>query len=104
MMQFKSQRTTRWVQRAFIVLAAVYGIGLILLLVVRWVIGEQWMVIALLNSGLHLLLMPALVLLPLTILLRRRRLAVLLAPAFVLFVVWYLPLFLPRPVLTLADA
>jgi endonuclease/exonuclease/phosphatase (EEP) superfamily protein YafD len=87
----------------FIVLTGAYGLNLTLLLILRLLVGEQWTVIALVNSFLHLMLMPPLILLPICLLLRRWRLALTLAPAVLVFLLSYGVLFLPRTVRAIPD-
>ncbi len=76
-------------------LIAVYGAGASLFLLVRWLIGETT-TIDIINRFVPLLLMPALVLLPLCLLLKRVRLALLMIPAVWTFGVYFAPLFLPN--------
>lgn len=73
-----------------------YGLNVTLFLVLQAVVGERWIIISLFNTFAHLLILPALILFPLCLLLRRWRLAVLVLPPFWLFVVSYGGLFLPR--------
>jgi vancomycin resistance protein VanJ len=74
------------------------------MLLLRVFVGEGWIVVAVLNSGLHLLLMPALVVLPLCLLFPRWRLALVVLPPFTLFVLWYSAFFLPNSVTLPPDA
>jgi endonuclease/exonuclease/phosphatase (EEP) superfamily protein YafD len=76
-------------------LIAVYGAAITLFLLVRWLIGEPT-VVDLVNRFVPLLLMPALALLPLCLLGRQARLALLMTPAVWTFGVYFLPLFLPN--------
>ncbi|MCB9453196.1 MAG: endonuclease/exonuclease/phosphatase family protein [Anaerolineaceae bacterium] len=84
-----------WLGAALIV---VYGLGMLFLLTVRWLVGERWAVIAFVDTGLHLPLIPALFLLPLCLIFRRWRLALLLTPPALLFIVTFLPFFLPQEI------
>lgn len=83
-------------RRLFFALVLIYAVALILFLLIRWRVGEPTPV-ALVNRFLPLILMPSLVLLPLCLLGRRVRLALLLVPAVWLFGADYGPLFLPNP-------
>ena len=96
-------------QRLLMLGAAVYGVTIILFLLVRWWAGQSTPV-ELVNRFLPLILMPALVLLPLCLIWRRVRLALLMLPAVWSFGTVYAPLFLPNdpplanaPRLTLAT-
>lgn len=88
----------RILSNVFVVLTGAYGLNLTLFLTLRLLVGEQWSVIGLFNSIAHLMLIPALLLLPLCLLLRRWRLALTQLPAALMFVLSYGILFLPRPV------
>jgi endonuclease/exonuclease/phosphatase (EEP) superfamily protein YafD len=77
---------------------------LALFLLLRTLIGEAWPIIALFNSFAHLLLIPALFLLPLALLLRRRWTSGLLVPAVLTFALGYGPTFLPRTAQAAPDA
>ena len=91
------------VHHLFVALAGAYGLSVAGFLLLRWLVGESWPMIALFNSLLHLLLLPALVLLPLAVLLRRRTLVILLLPTLLFFVLSYGVVFVPRPVQAAAD-
>jgi vancomycin resistance protein VanJ len=82
--------------RILAITAGVYGLLLIAILLMRLLIGERWVISAVLISGLHLLLMPSLVLLPLCLLRGLWRPALLVAPAFVTFLANYAAFFLPQ--------
>ena len=84
--------------RAATLLIKCYGIVITLLLVLKFSIGEQWIIIALFNSVLHLLLLPAIAILPYYLLQRRWRMVVFLMPAAIAFVAIYGVFFLPRTV------
>lgn len=88
----------------YIVLVGAYGLNVSLLLLVRAAIGERWNFIGLLNSYLHLLILPAVVLLPLSLILRRRWLMIELAAPFLFFISTYCGQFLPRSINVPADA
>lgn len=66
-------------------------------LLLRGLVGESWSVIALFNSFAHLLFIPALLLMPLALLLRRRLLIAILLPVLLLFVLDYGVTFTSRP-------
>jgi vancomycin resistance protein VanJ len=85
-------------------IAAAYCLIITMLLLIRALVGEGWMPMALLNAYLHLLLLPTVVIFPLSLLLRRWRLAVLAAPACFTIVLHYAPLFLPNTINVPPDA
>lgn len=100
----------RLIKHSPALLVALYGISAIGFFVVRWQVGATTPV-ALVNLMLPVLLIPALILLPLCLLWRRVRLALLLMPAVLAFALDYGPLFIPNrptidsdaPQLTLAT-
>ncbi len=67
-------------------------------LLLRLLVGESWSLVALFNSFISLLLIPALFLLPLMLVLRRRLSSGLLIPAVLAFALGYGTMFLPRSV------
>ncbi len=81
-----------------------YGLSVAGFLLLRALIGESWNLIALFNSIAHLLFLPAILLLPLALLLRRRFTLLLLAPALLAFLVAYGPAFMPRTALAAPDS
>jgi len=85
-------------------LAALYAVILLAALVLRFTVGERWMLVGVLNNNLTQALMIMLPILVICLLFRRWRLAVLYAPAFVFFLWAYLPYYLPRPVEVPPDA
>lgn len=87
-----------------ITLIDAYAVSVILLLLGRFFIGERWTVIAFFNTFMHLLWVPALLLLPLCLLFRQKRSVGLLLPAVFAFVFTYGGQFLPRVTATPADA
>lgn len=77
---------------------ALYALSTIVILLLRLTIGERWDVIARLNTGLHLVLAPTLILFPVTLLARLPRIACLLLPAVLTLVIHYAGLFLPQTI------
>lgn len=69
-----------------------------LLLLLKWLVGEQWEIVALGNSFLPLLLVLALLLFPVALLRRRWSIVLILLPAVVFFALSYGVCFLPRSV------
>jgi vancomycin resistance protein VanJ len=90
--------------RGLTVFATAYGLFTLVALFLRVFVGEGWMPVAVINSGLHLIFMPALILFPSMLVLRRSRATVLVAPAFSLFIAWYGMFFIPRTVTPSPDA
>lgn len=99
----QSIRPGRW-GRILSIIVTVYGLLMIAALCLHFVREDLWMLIALLNNNLTLLLLPSLILLPLMLLRRQWRQAMLLVPAFSVFVISYAPLYLPRTVTVPPDA
>lgn len=83
-------------QNLLVALIGSYGLSVSALLILRALSGEQLTVVALFNSFLHLLILPALLLLPLSLLFRRRLLVVELAAPFLMALLAYAPLFWPQ--------
>lgn len=73
-----------------------YGFSVTAFLLLRWLIGESWGLIAFFNSIAHLLFLPAVILLPMALLLRRRESVLLVLPALLAFVIGYAEVFVPR--------
>jgi vancomycin resistance protein VanJ len=87
-----------------IALVGAYGLNITFYLILRAIVGERWNIIGLLNSYLHLLILPAVILLPLSLLLRRRWLAFELVAPFFFFISVYGGQFLPRSINVPAEA
>ena len=80
----------------YVALVGAYGLNTTLYLVLRAIVGERWNIIGLFNSYFHLLILPAVILLPLSLILRRRWLVIELAAPFFFFISTYGGQFLPR--------
>lgn len=87
----------------FVALVGAYGLSVTGFLLARALLSDDFWPIALFNSFAHILFMPALVLIPLCLLLRRVRVIVLLLPALVAFLLSYGGLFVPRTPRVVAD-
>lgn len=94
----RRQMARRVLMNAYIALVGAYGLNVTALLLLRAVVGERWSIIGLFNSYLHLLILPAVILLPLSLILRRRWLVIELAAPFFFFISTYGGQFLPRSV------
>jgi vancomycin resistance protein VanJ len=88
----------------FAIVVGIYATVLTVILILRVTVGERWELLALIHTGLHLLLIPTLLLLPLTLLLRMPWLALLLLSGMVTFISIYGVQFLPRSIPVPADA
>lgn len=98
----------RLLWRAFlnlcITLSGAYGLSVSGFLLLRALFGERYGFIALFNSYIHLLMIPAVVLFPVLLVFRRPRLALMqAAPAFA-FLTTYTVLFLPRTPAVASDS
>jgi endonuclease/exonuclease/phosphatase (EEP) superfamily protein YafD len=100
----RRQMLRRVLMNAYIALVGAYGLNVTGLLLLRAVVGERWSIIGLFNSYLHLLILPAVILLPLSLILRRRWLVIELAAPFFFFISTYGGQFLPRSVAVPDDA
>jgi vancomycin resistance protein VanJ len=90
--------------RSVLAISGIYALSLTVFLVLRAAIGERLPVIALINLFLHLLLMPAFILLPLSILYRRWWITLNLAIACVVFLSSYGVFFTPRSMAAVPSA
>jgi endonuclease/exonuclease/phosphatase (EEP) superfamily protein YafD len=79
----------------FIAMTGAYGLSVTGFLALR-LVGEQWTIVEIFNSFAHLLFLPAFVLIPLCLLMRRFRLIVVLIPPVVAFLLSYSVFFTPR--------
>lgn len=79
-------------------MAGAYTLSVSGYLLLYFTIGESWPLIGVLNSFLHLLLLPSLILLPIALIRRRGVLIVLLIPQVIAFGVWYGPYLLPKDI------
>lgn len=86
----------RVITNLFIALTGAYGLSVSGFLLLRALFGERYSFIALINSYIHILMIPAVMLCPVLLLFRRPRLSLMqAAPAFA-FLTAYGMLFLPR--------
>lgn len=88
----------RFAGQAVLALVVIYALALCLMLILRAVMDNESILVAAINVSITLLLMPALLLFPLCLVLRRWRVAALFTPPFLAFMITYLPFFLPRPI------
>ncbi len=100
----RRQMLRRVLMNSYIALVGAYGLNVTALLLLRAVVGERWSIIGLFNSYLHLLILPAVILLPLSLILRRRWLVIELAAPFFFFISTYGGQFLPRSVTITEDS
>ncbi len=100
----RQQMARRVLMNAYIVIVGAYGLNVSLLLIARAIVGERWNIIGLMNSYLHLLILPAVILLPISLILRRRWLVIELAAPFFFFISIYGGQFLPRSLAAPAEA
>src|SRR6185369_15526362 len=86
------------------IITALYITCTFIALFLHWVVGERFMPISLMNDNLELLLLPSLVLLPLSLVRRKGWLSRLLILPCAVFIFSYAPLFLPQNIAVPADA
>jgi vancomycin resistance protein VanJ len=86
------------------IITTVYLACTFIALFLHWVVGERFMPISLMNDNLELLLLPSLILLPLSLVRRKGWLARLLILPCATFIFSYAPLFLPQNITVPADA
>lgn len=75
---------------------AIYAIGVFVLWILQLLVSERTPFIGLIQSTIHILLLPSLLLLPISLLWRKWRLALVVAPAVIAFIISYGVFFLPR--------
>src|SRR5207245_623820 len=92
-----------FIRKFFLSLSLVYTLSITLFLVARALIGERFPVIALFNIFLHLLLIPAFILLPLAIFWRRWWLGLNLLILVGFFLAAYGALWMPRSIAAVPD-
>jgi endonuclease/exonuclease/phosphatase (EEP) superfamily protein YafD len=92
------KKLTHTVRILFIALTDLYGIATCGLLALKLLVGESSWLVNLFNSTFPTILIPALVMLPGSALMKRWRLAVQVLPTLALFVIQYGFFFLPRAV------
>lgn len=83
---------------AFYVLTGSYAITVTGSIILRTLFDEQVVFVAFINSVLHVTILPALILLPICLLLRRWGLSVLLIPPVIFFGVIFAPRLLPKSI------
>lgn len=88
----------------FRAMTGAYALSVLGFMVLRVTVGESAGLVALFNAFLHLLILPALVLLPICALMRRWELAAMLLPIVVAFGLWYGGDFLPKSATIAGDA
>ncbi len=98
------QRLGRALYNTFLAMSGAYGLSVLGFLLLRQLAGESWWIIAVMNSFAHLLFAPALILIPLMLLLRQFRMIVLLLPPLAAFILTYGELFTQRVVALPADS
>lgn len=85
-----------FVTKLYVVLTGAYALSIAGLLVVRFLVGDRWMIIGLFNSFIHLMVLPAVVLFPLALISRQRLIAAVLIPGIIATGMWYVPGFIPK--------
>lgn len=97
-------RFRRILGNLFVALVGAYGLSVSGFLLLRTLLGDDLLVISLVNNFAHTLFMFSLVLIPLCLLLRRVRVIVLLLPPLLAFLLSYALFFVPRATSAAADA
>lgn len=94
----------RIAMNTYIALVGGYGLNTTLYLLLRAIVGERLSIVGFFNSYFHLLILPAVILLPLSLFLRRRWLVIELAAPFFFFISTYGGQFFPRSINIPAEA
>jgi vancomycin resistance protein VanJ len=79
-------------------LCGLYGLFVAWILLIKFLVGESLPIVALFNTFLHLLLMPATLFLVLALIARRWIVALMLLPTVAFFLISYGPRFLPHQI------
>ncbi|MBC7811963.1 MAG: hypothetical protein H7175_12485, partial [Burkholderiales bacterium] len=87
-------KARRFSSKVFTVLMVIYGLSIVLILALRLTVNNDLPPLGIAIGLLHVLVIPSLVLLPLSLLLRRWRLALLLVPALLTLLLSYGQLFI----------
>jgi vancomycin resistance protein VanJ len=90
-------RMPRVVSGLITLIVIAYTLGVTLPLFASLVLGDRWWPVAFYNTFAHLLWIPALILVPLLLILRRWRAALLILPPALAFLLIFGVRFLPRP-------
>lgn len=98
------RRIGRFALNLFIALLNLYGAGVALLLVMKLLVGERFVLVAVFNSFMPFVLLPALFLLPIGMIARRRDVMAVMLPGVLAFLLLYGGLFIPRTVSPPDDA
>jgi hypothetical protein len=98
------KRLATILRKITVALVLIYTIGIITGLGINLVLTEAMPIAGIIKSSIHLLLFPALVLLPLLLFFRRWALALLQLPAMLAFLIYYGPYLLPKGESTPTDA
>lgn len=81
-----------------------YGLSQSIHIILRYMVGERSTVVAFFNTFAHMMWMPALILLPLLLIVKQRRIAMMMVLPAVMFIGNYGVVFLPRPTTTVSAA
>jgi endonuclease/exonuclease/phosphatase family metal-dependent hydrolase len=84
-------------------LAALYGIGVAVLLALDVAVGEQLALVGILRMGMPAILAPAVFIAPACLVLRRWKPALAQVPAILAFIVYYGPYYIPRQSIAAAE-
>lgn len=95
-MQAKPVQTEKHEHGVFFYIVAGYGVVVFALWLAQWVVSEQFPLMGMIKSSIHLFLIPTIVILPLSLLLRRWLLSALLLPAVMALLISWGAFFLPR--------
>lgn len=91
------------VKMLWITLTGAYGLSITVFLLLRLLFGERWWPLGLFVSFAHLLMMPAIVLIVISLLMRKHGLTLLLVAPALAFIGFYGGLFIPRSAQAAAD-
>lgn len=86
----------RLLNGAFVVAGVLYATIMLTYLVVRLVAGDAFWRLAFINTFAHWLILPVFLLLPIALILRKRRIAFALLPIALAGIYWFAPYFVPK--------
>lgn len=90
------QKFRRFLQGAFVVTGVLYATIILTYLAVRLVAADAFWRLAFIDTFAHWLILPVFLLLPMALVLRKRRIAFALLPIALTGIVWFAPYFMPK--------
>jgi len=90
------QKFRRFLHGIFLLIGGFYATFMLTYLFVRWIAGDAFWRLAFVNTFAHWLILPVFLLMPVALILRKRRIALALLPVALVGIVWFAPYFMPK--------